>query len=259
MRDFKLMQIKHRQESGTGSAKPETRRTPIVPIDIPSHFYKLADAEDDDEVANKAKSFIEARKLKWQDYPYYLSTGITKRGTPADEAVHAKRLRERLIIPAFKGEKMIHYQGRYMDPIPEGKKIEKYVNPLHTPRTNIIYGMDRLFEYPKRPLFVTEGFFDAQFVMGVAVLTNKLSAQQAEILSRSPRRKVVIPDRKGDSKRLAEDAIREGYGVSVPNWGDDVKDVNDAVKKYGRLYVVKSLMEAIKFGTAAKIVVSRMK
>jgi hypothetical protein len=31
--------------------------------------------------------------------------------------------------------------------------------------------------------------------------------------------------------------------VSLPEWGDDVKDVADAVKKYGRIYTLFTILQ----------------
>jgi hypothetical protein len=32
--------------------------------------------------------------------------------------------------------------------------------------------------------------------------------------------------------------------VSFPEWGEDIKDVNDAVKKYGRIYTLWSIINS---------------
>lgn len=252
MREYKLFLLQHKKQEGD-TTKPEIRRTPILTLDMPSHFYPLAEADEDDIIAEKARQYLAGRKVDWRKYPFYLSTGKAKKTDDPSEQMLAKRLRDRLIIPAFKGEHLIYWQARSFEDEGKGKYIS-----ADTPRANIIYGMDRLYENPKAPLFVTEGFFDAYFLNGVSVMENKLTSQQVEILKRSPRKKVIVPDRNGDSKRLAEDAISEGFGVSIPNWGGE-KDVNKAVERYGRLYVVKAVMDNIKFGTAAKLVVGMMK
>lgn len=253
MKEYKLLQLKQRQDSGNEERKPEIRRTKIATMDMPSHFYPLADACDDNIVAETAKAYLESRKIDWQSYPFYLSTGKAKKGANPREQAIAKSLAGRLIIPAFRGENMIYYQARDLT----GKSKEKYLSP-DAPRSNIIYGMDRLYENIKSPLFVTEGFFDSHLLNGVALMENKLTSQQTELLKRSPRKKVIVPDFKGDCKRLLEDALSAGFGVSIPNWGE-AKDVNEAVLRYGRLYVAKSIIDNMKFGTAARLVVGMMK
>lgn len=253
MKEYKFLQMRDKQDHSGNTVKPEIRRTPIQTISVPSHFYLLSEADEDDVIAEKAKSYLADRRIDWRKYPYYLSTGSAKPSEGPREKQIAKSCKDRVIIPAFRGDNLIYWQARALDP----KAKEKYVNP-DLPRSNIIIGMDRLFEYPKAPLFVTEGFFDAQFLNGVATMENKLTSQQVEILKRSPRKKVIVPDRNGDSKRMAEDAIKEGFGVSIPNWGGE-KDVNSAVLRYGRLYVVQSIMDEIKFGPAAEMVVRMLK
>jgi hypothetical protein len=37
-------------------------------------------------------------------------------------------------------------------------------------------------------------------------------------------------------------AIDNGWNASSPPWSDDIKDVADAVKKYGRLYVLTTIL-----------------
>lgn len=253
IKDYKLLQLKLKQESGNTTKKVETRRAPIVTIPIPSHFYLLSEADADDLIAEKAKDYLAGRNIDYRKYPFYLSTGKAKKSDLPNEITHAKALKDRIIIPAFRGDNLIYYQARAMDP----KAKSKYINP-DTPRGNIIIGMDRLYQDVKAPLFVTEGFFDAYHLNGVAVMENKLTAQQVELLSRSPRRKVIVPDRNGDSKRLALDAIANDFGVSIPNWGGET-DVDKAVRRYGRLYVAKSIVDNIKFGMAARLVVGMMK
>ena len=255
LKEYKLFQLKRGKDGKRSSESDSGRKvSPIIKLNVPSHFYLLSEAYDDDVVANKAKAYLDSRKIDWKAYPYYLSTGKAKKGDPTESIEQARALRDRLIIPAFKGDDMIYWQARDLS---GSEKAKKYINPA-TPRSNVIYGMDRLYENVSSPLFVTEGVFDSFLVNGVAVLENTLSSQQVEILKRSPRRKVIIPDRKGDSKKLAESAIAAGFGVSIPNWGGE-KDVNDAVKRFGRLYVAQSIMDNIKFGVPARVVVGMLK
>lgn len=253
LREYKLLELKLKQAAPGGTKKVDIKRSPILTMPVPSHFYLLSEAESDDLIAKKARRFLKDRMIDPASFPFYLSTGKATKAEGVREIELARTLKDRLIIPAFRGESLIYYQGRALD---ENAK-KKYICP-DTPRSNIILGMDRLYEDIRSPLFVTEGFFDAHLINGVATMENKLTSQQIELLNRSPRRKVIVPDRNGDSKRLAEDAVREGYGVSIPNWGG-VKDVNEAVIKYGRLYVAKTLIDSIKFGPAAKLVVGMLR
>ena len=39
-------------------------------------------------------------------------------------------------------------------------------------------------------------------------------------------------------------AVELGWSVSIPDWPEDVKDVNDAVVKFGKLATLISIMQA---------------
>jgi len=54
----------------------------------------------------------------------------------------------------------------------------------------------------------------------------------------------VVPDQDAAGIALIERALDLGWAVSIPDWGNDVKDVNDAVKKYGRLATLLTIMQA---------------
>jgi hypothetical protein len=216
-------------------------------IQIPDHFYKLSDAAEDNVIAQKAREFIEKEKyIKADEYPFYLSTAITNNPDPKEINI-AKSLRNRLIIPAFYNEEMIYYIARSLD----DDSKNKYLNaPI--PKSNIIYGMDNLYKNQNNPLFVTEGFFDAFHLKGVAVLENHMTKDQIDILNSSSRKKIVVPDRHGDSRELAEQAIELGWGIAVPEWGD-CKDVCESILKYGKLLTLNMIVTTIKEGPAAKL------
>ena len=42
---------------------------------------------------------------------------------------------------------------------------------------------------------------------------------------------------------MIEQAIEFGWSVSFPSWGDGIKDINDSVKKYGRLYTLYTIVK----------------
>lgn len=241
-------------ESKPSEKKPmvKPKITPFKFIEPPDYFYLLGEADEDDKIANKAVRYLEDRKVDPYSYPFYLSTGSSKMGVREDST--AKAFKNRIIIPALKNGKMYHYQARYIGT----KEVkDKYLN-ADIPMSNVVYFVDRLFENTDRPLYVTEGFFDAYHCNGVSVVTNKLSSNQIEMLERSPREKIIVPDRKGDSHMLAEQAVELGWGLSVPDWGS-CKDVNAAVLEYGKIYVAKTLYESISIGNPARLALARLK
>jgi hypothetical protein len=223
---------------------PVYKKLELKTLEIPDHFYLLSSADSNNVIAENAREYLRNRFINPESYPYYLSTGISTSDDPGEISA-AKYLANRIIIPSFFREKMVYYIARSLDP--ESKL--PYMN-ANVPRSNVIYGFDKLYTTPKKLLFVTEGFFDAQHLDGVSVLENRLSSEQAEILDKSPRQKIVVPDNKGDSDALLEHAAKMDWGVSIPDIGD-CKDITDGIKKYGKLYVIDSVMKNVKIGRKA--------
>lgn len=224
--------------------KPKERK--IIKVDsipIPDYFYSLADAKLDNIVAQKARKFlIEEKAIDPNSHTFFLSTGISKAG-PREVAI-AKSLINKLIIPSFKDGGLVYYQSRDLD-----KK--KYLNPS-IPRASIIYGFDKLNINIQNPLFVSEGFWDSHHLDGIAVLENRITAQQIDIIKKSPRRKIFVPDKKDDSKKLANQALELEWELGLPSIGN-CEDVTQAVVKYGKIYVLNSLMNNIYSGFEASM------
>ena len=170
------------------------------------------------------------RGVRFTDYPFYIVNEIT-------DHPDSKRWYGRLIIPVYKDNKLVYYQGRDLS----DTRVKKYLSPS-IDRENVLYGYDRLFDETDEPLYVMEGWFDAYHAEGVAVFHHHMSQNQVKWLQRSRRTKVVVPDRWGDGHKLAEQAIDLGWSVSYPDIGS-CKDVNDAIMKYGKLYTFKTLRD----------------
>jgi DNA primase len=141
-------------------------------------------------------------------------------------------------MPIYKNNNLIYYIGRALY---DAEK--KYETPA-VAKERILFGYDKLFDYEdKSPLFVIEGWFDAFAIGGVAILGNVITDAQRQWLDRSPREKIYIPDRFGDGRRAAEQALDFGWSISTPDIGSDSKDMDEAVLKYGKIYVIKTILE----------------
>jgi hypothetical protein len=154
---------------------------------------------------------------------------------------------DRVIIP-------FRWQGRIVGStarkIADGKP--KYVSDQPS---NFLFNVDRQTEKQKY-IFVCEGPFDALSIGGTALLTNNISDQQARILNSFNAEIIVIPDQDTPGLQLIERAIYYNFSVAFPNWGSDVKDVADAVNKYGKLFVV---VDSIKTAQNQEIVINLYK
>ena len=85
--------------------------------------------------------------------------------------------------------------------------------------------------------------FDALSIDGVAVMHDDINSDQALLLSTLNKQIILVPDRDKSGLALCDRALDLGYSISLPNWDDDVKDVNDAVVKYGKLPTLLSILQ----------------
>ncbi len=223
------------------SAKTGENACSIEPtvVPLPQHFYPLAQASPNDTWAQIAIDYLEHdRGIDPKSYPFMLAhkTGDIK----------LDRWFQRVIIPIYKDNQLIFYVGRDLT----GKKQKKYLSPSFS-KEKVIHGFSELFKETDQPLYIVEGWFDAYVINGVALLGNEISSAQATWLNKSYRKKVYIPDRLGDGWVAAEDALNKGWSVSTPSIGQ-CKDINEAVIKYGKIYVMKSIADNIADGFAAR-------
>lgn len=213
-------------------------------LEIPDHFYTLASAADDDVKAMQSRyHLINKRSIDPDSFPFYLSTGFTKSSNPGDISM-ARTFKNRLIIPSYMNDRLIGYEGMALEP-----DRNKYI----TVGRNLFHGYGNIYSQSDHvPIFITEGFFDAWHLNGVALTTNALSNKHIELLEKSPRPKVVVPDRGNTHNALAEGALEQGWGVSLPDI-KPYKDVCKAIEHYGVFFVLNSIINTIKYGDAGRI------
>ena len=106
--------------------------------------------------------------------------------------------------------------------------------------------------------------FDALSINGVAVLHNTVSDKQAQIIKQQHKQITVVPDQDEAGLKLIDRAVELGWAVSIPDWPEHVKDVNDAVKHYGRLGTLITIMNSretskIKIELAKRRLVKKVK
>lgn len=195
-------------------------------IELPPYITPLD--VNGDEFDQYAIEYLQnERAIDWTQYPFYVGR---KTSHPSSQRWYG-----RLIIPFYKDNKLIFFQGRDLS----GTRQRKYLSP-DIPRENVIYGYDHVFKDTDEPLYIVEGWFDAWHLEGVAVLGNRMTPHQLYWINQSRRPKVVIPDRFGDGYLLAEQAVELGWSVSTPDIGD-CKDPNEAILKYGKMYTLMTI------------------
>ena len=173
--------------------------------------------------------YLSARMINYNDYPFLV--------TPNDTG----RQSNRIIIPYTYKNKIVGHTSRFLD-----NKIPKYINEQ---QPGYVFGYD--FQKPNWEVcLLVEGIFDALSLNACALTHNTINEEQALILAQLNKRIIFIPDRDKTGLETCDRALELGYSVSIPNWDDSVKDVNDAVVKYGKLPVLLSILSN---ATASKI------
>jgi len=148
------------------------------------------------------------------------------------------RMKNRFIIPFWYKQNIVGYTARWIGNPPD--KMTKYFN--QQPKRNFVYGLDRQ-TYDKEIVIVTEGPLDAIVTDGVAIGSNNINEEQADIIDELQKRVIFLPDADEASMKGIDMAIKRGWHVSFPDW-ENCKDVGDALTKYGRLFTIKSILES---------------
>ena len=116
----------------------------------------------------------------------------------------------------------------------------KYIN--HS-QPGYVFGTD-LQKSDWQHVLVMEGIFDALCIGGLALMHNTVSDAQARLIRSLGKEITVVPDHDAAGMELVDRAIELGWAVSIPDWPEGIKDVNDAVVKMGRLATMITIFQA---------------
>lgn len=206
---------------GEVKEQPEAVKVTFRPRSLPDDVRLV----DEDPVAVE---YCRARAIDLDRYPLLASQRTDH------------NLNRRVIIPFTWQGNLIGYTGRAWDPQVKPKYYSQY-------EPNYVYNMDQQ-QPDSKFVIVTEGPFDAMSIDGVALLSNDCSETQADILDTLNREIILVPDRDRAGTRLIDRALEHGWTVSFPVWHETCKDVNEAVVRYGKLFVLKSVLDARETG-----------
>ena len=143
---------------------------------------------------------------------------------------------KRLLIPFYWRGDVVGYTGRLFQPI---EKV-KYFTDV---QPGYVFNMDAQ-DWSRKFVIVTEGPFDAITISGVSILGSEVNDIQRDLINGLSRQVIVVPDRDAPGQKLINQAIEFGWSVAFPEWEDSVKDTADAVSKYGRLFVIQSILKS---------------
>jgi hypothetical protein len=195
-----------------------------IKIKFNDHTLPEGEIVDRDNPLHKVYvEYLQRRKIDSNDYPFLITPNETG------------RMSNRVIIPYTYKNKIVGHTSRFLD-----NKIPKYINEQ---QPGYVFNID--MQKPEWSVcIVTEGIFDALSIDGVALMHNDISTDQALLLSTLNKQLILVPDRDKTGLSLCDKALELGYSVSLPNWDVDVKDVNDAVVKYGKLPTLLSILRS---------------
>ena len=190
-------------------------------------------------------------KFEERDLPPFAemvgSTGLHRdyvraRCVPDDYPVMTQTNRERVwpsrdqvVIPFTHHNSIVGHTIRFLD-----NRTPKYLNDM---QPGYVFGTD-LQQSNWTQVVVTEGIFDALSIGGLALMHNTVSDAQARLNRNLGREITVVPDQDLAGMELVDRAVELGWAVSMPVWPEGVKDVNDAVKLFGRLGALLTIFDA---------------
>jgi hypothetical protein len=170
------------------------------------------------ELNNFAKEYLQNRCVPL-DYPFLYKT-MPRRG---------------VVIPFTHNNQVVGHTTRFLD-----DRTPRYIQDI---QTGYVFGTD-LQKSNWQTAIVVEGVFDALSINGLAVLHAEINDAQVRLIRSLGRDVVVVPDQDEAGMKLVDRAVELGWSVSMPEWPEGIKDVNDAVIKLGKLGALLTIMQA---------------
>ena len=201
-------------------------------IELPEYSERL---NSDDNNHQKYIDYLKSRHISSDDYSFYV--------TPEDEG----RNKNRIIIPYYYNGQLVGNTSRFLD-----DRKPKYISQQ---QRGYVFNIDN--QKPDWSVCIlVEGQFDAISIGGCAIMSNTILDEQVNVLNKLRRKIIVVPDRDSTGMMICDRALELGYHVSIPNWDYNIKDVNDAVKFYGKIPTLISILQS---ATSSNIKIKMMR
>ena len=163
---------------------------------------------------------------------YLASRGLT----PSDGMFfYAPSQRDRIIIP-------VEWQSRPIGFVARAMSADTRPKYFANVQPGTLFNIDKQ-HWSRKFVIVVEGIFDAVVLDGVAILGSEIAHKQKLQLDSLNREVIVVPDRDKAGTKLIDQAIEYNWSVSMPPWHDDVKDVNNAVLRYGKVLTMQAILK----------------
>ena len=174
----------------------------------------------------KAVSYICSRKIDLSRYSLCYSPE------------YRNRINKRVIVPFTWNNEIIGYTARLFSDSLVGAKYYSEID------SGYVFNIDNQGK-DWQLVIVMEGPFDAMSIDGVAVMHSDISQQQIDIIESLDREVIVVPDNDTAGENLIQVALDRGWSVSFPVWSQTCKDVNEAIVKYGKVFVLKTILDGV--------------
>jgi 5S rRNA maturation endonuclease (ribonuclease M5) len=142
------------------------------------------------------------------------------------------------LIPNYEYGNVVGYSLRKLTDETDNKYI-------HFIPSGYIFNYDNLLKDRKYEI-ICEGQTDALAINGVSMLSNIFTPDRLKRILPFTKDKeiILLPDRDKSGRKMVKQVIDENlpFSVAFPNWIKGVKDAEEAVKKYGRLYTIYSIL-----------------
>lgn len=215
-----LESLKHKDIVDYTKPKKVKFKAKFKEVDLPEGAELISISNPDHAVFVE---YLDKRGFTPADYPFMI--------TPNDEGRNSNRI----IIPYTFQNKVVGHIDRYLD-----DRFPKYIK---NQQQGYVFGLD--LQKPEwEACIVSEGVFDALSISGCALTHDTISNEQAQLLKNLNRTVIVVPDRDKSGLNICDQALDYGFQVSIPNWDSSVKDINDAVLKYGKLPTLLSILQS---------------
>lgn len=192
-------------------------------------FYELKGTMCYPDDMVRAVDYVDKRRINMQRYDFYYSSDTSY------------KMNKRVIVPFTWNNEVIGYTARaYNDAI-----TPKYQSSIDS---GYVFNVDKQ-EKDWKFVIVCEGTFDALSIDAVAVLKSDVTQQQIDIIEGLDRDIIVVPDWNKSGANMIKVAVQNGWSVSFPVWAETCEDINQAVVKYGKLFVLKTILDSIEKST----------
>jgi len=165
-----------------------------------------------------AREYLQNRRIPL-DYPFLYKT----------------MPRPGVMIPFTYENQVVGHTTRFLD-----NRTPRYIQDI---QPGYVFGTD-LQKANWQTAIVVEGVFDALSINGLAVLHAEINDAQVRLIRSLGREVIVVPDQDEAGMKLVDRAVELGWAVSMPDWPAEVKDVNDAVIRWGKLATLLTIMQA---------------